>query len=379
MADPKSQLLDAFYRGVTDTAELGRALQLTQDMFHCQGGALVVLDAQAPSTAVSLTSGVFQEYGQLYVEQFMEIDPAPTVFARLPIGHAGATDRMFTPDELRTLPFINEFFRRIGLAETLGGNLFSDRARFSLIGLQRGFDRRPFDDEEIASLESLLPHVKRVLQLRRTFVRVETANQALQNAVDRLAAGVMLFDADGATIYANTAMRTIARRADGLTLDRTGRPLIANLEARRRFDALLDDTMKDGAGGVLTVPRISGGLDYAVLVGPTPVSLAEFRWDKSGRAGAIVLIHDPDGRTPSAPEILETALHLPRGAARLVASLANDGDLKSFAEQEGVTIHTARFHLHTALARTGARTQAELVRIAVRLLRDFALQEAQRG
>jgi hypothetical protein len=42
--------------------------------------------------------------------------------------------------------------------------------------------------------------------------------------------------------------------------------------------------------------------------------------------------------------------------------------------REGVTIHTARFHLRTALTRTGTKTQADLVRSAVRLLRDMALR-----
>jgi len=68
-----------------------------------------------------------------------------------------------------------------------------------------------------------------------------------------------------------------------------------------------------------------------------------------------------------------------RGVAKGVAALAADDDLKSFAEGEGITIHTARFHLRTALARTGAKTQAELVRLAVRLLRDFALAEPNPG
>jgi hypothetical protein len=54
-------------------------------------------------------------------------------------------------------------------------------------------------------------------------------------------------------------MDAIAKRADGLSLDRSGRPLIANLVARRRFDALLDDVSKAGAGGVLSAPRTSGG------------------------------------------------------------------------------------------------------------------------
>jgi len=62
------------------------------------------------------------------------------------------------------------------------------------------------------------------------------------------------------------------------------------------------------------------------------------------------------------------------GAARLLAALAAADDLQTFALREGITIHTARFHLRTALARTGARTQVELVRLAVGLLRDLGTQ-----
>jgi DNA-binding NarL/FixJ family response regulator len=111
-------------------------------------------------------------------------------------------------------------------------------------------------------------------------------------------------------------------------------------------------------------------------VSPSPASLGHLQWDKPRIAGSLVLVHDPDSRSQAPPDVLERALNLPKGAAKLVAALAADEDLKSFAEREGITIHTVRFHPHTALARTGTRNQAELVRIAVRLLRDFALAES---
>jgi PAS domain-containing protein len=373
MSDSETQFLDTLYRGAIDGAELSRALQLIQDLFHCRGGALVAFDAHAPATDLSLISGLFADYGRLYLEQFVKIDPAPVIFSRLATGTASATNRMLTAEEQNALPFVNEFFRPIGLTETLGGNLFSDRARFSLIGLQRGDDRPPFDDDDIARIERLMPHVTRALQLRRAFLRIEAKNLALQAAIDRLPAGLVLLDSDGSAVFVNAAMDAIAKRADGLSLDRSGRPLLANHAARRRFDALLNDVSKGGAGGVLSVPRTSGARDYALLVAPSPTSLSHLQWDKPGTAGTLVLLHDPDSRSQAPPEVLERALHLPKGAAKLVAALAADDDLKSFAEREGITIHTVRFHLHTALTRTGARNQAELVRIAVRLLRDFAL------
>jgi PAS domain-containing protein len=376
MSDAETQLLDALYRGAIDESELTRALQLVQDMFQCRSGAFVSFDARAPAADLSMVSGIFNEYGRLYLEQFVAIDPAPLFFSRLATGTASTSDRVLSEEERNALPFFNEFFRPIGLTETLAGNLFNDRGRFSLIGLQRGDDRPPFDDDDIARMEQLMPHVTRAVQLRRTFVRLEAQNRALQAAIDRLPTGLVVLDSDGGAIFVNATMQALAKRADGLSLDRSGRPLLANLTARRRFDALLHDVSKGGAGGVLSAPRTSGARDYAVLVSPSPASLAHLQWDKPGIAGSLVLVHDPDSRSQAPPHVLERALNLPKGAAKLVAALAADEDLKSFAEREGITIHTVRFHLHTALARTGTRNQAELVRIAVRLLRDFALAES---
>lgn len=377
MGNAETQFLDALYLGATDKGELKRALTLAQKMFNCQGGALISFDAQAPATDIAVTSGLFDEYEHRYLNQFAAIDPAPAAFSRLPAGTVSSTDRLLTPETCNTHPFVNEFFRPIGLVETLGCNLFSAQACFSLIGVQRGKDRPQFDDADIAKMERLAPHITRALQLRRSFFRLEIENLGLHATIDRLPAGLVLLDSDGEGLCINAAMQGIARRADGLALDRRGRLRPVSPEARRRLEALLHDVAYGGAGGMLRVPRANGERDYVVLVAPSP-SIAQTRWDRRGSVGAIVLVHDPTARPMRAPEILERGLNLPKGTAKLVAALAADDDLKSFAEREGVTIHTARFHLHTALARTGARTQAELMRLAVRLLRDFALADRER-
>jgi len=242
-------------------------------------------------------------------------------------------------------------------------------------GLQRGPDRPPFEDHELVQVERLMPHVARALQLRQAFLQIETKMAGLQAAVERLPAGVVLLDPAGAALFVNSAMRAIARRADGLSLDRAGRPMPASLDVRSRLDALLGAVARGGAGGTLAVPRSGGLRPYAVLVAPAPTSLVQRPWGPQGSCCALVLVHDPASRPRVDADILQEGLALTKGAARLVAALAAEDDLKSFAEREGVTIHTARFHLRTALARTGARSQAELVRLAVRLLGDFGLGE----
>lgn len=376
MSEAEGKFLDALYQGVSDTGQLSLALGLIQKMFGCRGAVLVMVDARDPTANFVETSGSLHEHLQLYVEKYAQIDPAPARFLSLPAGCAISTDRLFTPEERATGQFYNEFFKPIGLIETLGGPLYSSDGNFAMIALMRGEDRPPFDEQEAAYLEQLMPHITRALQLRRMFFRIDSRNVGLQATLDRLQAGLILLAADGEVLFVNAAMQGLAQQNDGFVLGRTGRPLVTHTETRRRFDALLAEVGGGGAGGVVAVPR-AGGRDYAVLVAPSPASSVQSGWERSRPRGAIVVVHDPDSGSANTSEILEQGLGLSKGAARLVAALAADHDLKTFAEKEGVTIHTARFHLRSALSRTGAKTQAEVVRIAVRLLRDFALAGPQ--
>jgi DNA-binding CsgD family transcriptional regulator len=46
-------------------------------------------------------------------------------------------------------------------------------------------------------------------------------------------------------------------------------------------------------------------------------------------------------------------------------------ELKEYAERAGISMNTVRFHLKTAYALTGTRSQAELVRKAMSVLGDL--------
>lgn len=377
MSEAEARFLDALYQGVSDSGQLSRALELLQKTFGCRGASLVMVDGRDPTANFVVTSGVLNQHVQRYIDEYAPEDPVPARFLALPAGSAISTHRLFTPEERVSHRVYTEFFVPIGLVETLGGPLYSSDGNFAMIALIRGDDRAEFDDGDVIHLERLMSHITRALQLRRAFFRIDSKNAGLQATLDRLQAGLILLAADGEALFVNAAMQGLARQNDGLTLGRNGRPFIANADARRRFDQLLTAVSAGGAGGIVAAPR-TGGRDYVVLIAPSPASSAQSNFERNGPGGAIVVVHDPDSGATNTSEILEQGFGLSKSAARLVAALAADHDLKTFAESEGVTIHTARFHLRSALSRTGAKTQAEVVRIAVRLLRDFALADPQR-
>jgi len=373
VASTDDRFLNTLYRGVTNRDEFGQAVRLLQELFECKGAVLVTVDARDARASFVSTSGVLQDNLQLYVEKYAQIDPGPARYLRLAVGTALSTDRMFTPEENAASRFFNEYFKPIGLVETLGGPLYMEGGSFSMVALMRGSERRQFDDSDIARLEQLMPHLARALQLRREFFRVDARSLGLQAMAERQHSGLVLLGHDGSVLFINSAMKAIAQRSDGFAIERNGRPMPVNIEARRRFDTLLAAVTGGDTGGMLTVPRESGR-DYVVLITPSHPASTLSEWEKSrGPLGAIIVVHDPDQKAADTVGILAEGLKLPKGAARLVASLAAAHDLKSFAKAEGITIHTARFHLRTALVRTGTKSQAELVRLAVQLLRDFAL------
>ena len=379
MAGDEAQFLEALYGGAADPVEFERALEIIARQMRCQSAALLSLDVRAPLADLAVSVGLFDEAARArYFRGFADIDPAPAAFTRMPIGTASTTDRIFSAKERKHGTFVNEFYYPLGLAETLGGNLRADNGRFELIGLHRGPDRPAFEETELAIVERLMPHISRALQLRRAFRRLELKAAGLQDTLDRLHAGVALLDAAGTALYVNRALQAIAHRRDGISLNRAGRPAPAIAEARIRFDALFAAAARGGSGGTMMVPRSTGVRPYSVLVSPSPTTIADSLLPRADSQRVLVIVHDPANHPVENSENLQTGFGLPPGAARLVAALASDDDLKSFAEREGITIHTARFHLRIALERTGARTQAELVRLAVRLLRDFGLENGGR-
>jgi hypothetical protein len=372
MRDNEEKLLDTLYLGVRDQADFDQALTLLCGMFDCASCALLDFDATRPEVSAHATVGVFGgENLTHYQRDFAAMDPAPPAFMKRPAGTAIPTYRLLPEEIRRPSVFFGEFFRPLGLEECLGGVLASNDGRFAMVGIHRAPDRRAFDDEDIAKLERLMPHLWRALQIRRTFLDIDRRSAALADACDRLAGGFVGVDDRGRAIFANIAARGMSSRDDGLALDRNGLLYAVDRAANQRLAVLARDVAAGGAGGVARVPRPHGKPAYVVMVAP----LALEKGLDGGRTrarGTLYVIHDPLGRLPPVPELVAEMFKLPLGAATMLAALAGGQDLKDYAERTGISMNTVRFHLKTAYARTGFRRQAELVRAVTAALRDLA-------
>jgi GAF domain-containing protein len=371
LIDLEQKIIETIYAGACNPAALSQAPELIASYFDGTGAFFGELDYAAPDAQIAIGVGTVDEAFLNDYADYAPIDPAPEKFAALPTGTANTTDRMFPAEFLRSSVMLNEFLRPRGVAGTLGSPLLSAAGRFAIIGIHQSAGREPFDEDDIARLERLTPHLRRVLQIRRLFVENERRGQALEAILNRKAAGVIALARGGRALFVNEAARAMARTRDGMSLDRDGRLLVADQQSAKRLTKLEADVVRGGSGGVVRIRRPSGAEPYVVLVSPLPTS--EDALLLAHRNGVLIAIHDPARRIVSSLQSIAQLLHLPLGAAKVVAALLDGVELKDHAERERISANTVKFHLKTAFERTGSRSQADLVRRALRILTDLDL------
>jgi DNA-binding CsgD family transcriptional regulator len=178
---------------------------------------------------------------------------------------------------------------------------------------------------------------------------------ALRGIVDDLNVGVVVIEDDWRVAYANRAAAVMLSVDVALTIE-SGRLVIRPEAVAERFRAWL--ACSGSPRAVVAVARASG----------RPSALFEYLSPLAGVAGnrLHVLAMLDAGQPPRVdPDRLAVAFGLTRAEARLMASLATGETLQGFAQRQGITVATVRSHFESVCAKTGARRQSQVVRLAM--------------
>jgi DNA-binding CsgD family transcriptional regulator/PAS domain-containing protein len=307
-----------------------------------------------------LPEAALEQYGSRFAPLDLGLD---LVLASSP--GTVVTEESVPRDLSRRSPFVHEFRRPWGVERGIGYDVFRDGGRFAMLAVQAPKRRKPFGSAEATLLERIRPHLRRAVQLRTNLEQALAHRRALEDTLDGLAVGVVLMDEAGAVFFANAAARRIAERNDGLTIARTRLRAASDAANRALGKAIAEATdtaTRAGlaAGATLAVPRPSGARPYAVLVGPGPGAASQSIYRS---AAAIVMIGDPDARLEASERIVARLYGLTPGEARLAVAVASGEALDDYAAARGVSVSTVRQQMKQVLAKTGARRQADLVRL----------------
>lgn len=299
-----------------------------------------------------------------YQSHFAQVDVGIDTLLSLPPGSV-TTDESTPSQVFRRSEIYNDFRRRWGVERFVGADVFRDERRFGVLSVQAPCSRRPFGATEALVLERLLPHVRRAVEIRSRLDHAKIGRLALEEVVENLVVGVVILDERGEVTHANAAARRIDERQDGLRLtDRRLRAMYPDddrdLQIAIANAMAIANRTDDHAAATLSLRRAADDATHAVLVNPGPGkrSSSPFR-----AAAAIVMIGDPESSIGAAPELIARLYGLTMAEARLARAVACGASLDAFAQERGISVSTARWTMKRILAKTGARRQADLVRL----------------
>jgi DNA-binding CsgD family transcriptional regulator/PAS domain-containing protein len=372
MVSPKeNELVEALY-----DAALGRQSWEAsgRQIIAALGGKTVMLSTHDPCHLVAdvvLTLGLSEQDVQDYAH-FAPHD----VWARGALDRALYSKALTSPEvvEDRTLLqsyIYNEYLRRLDIRHLVGALMPLHGGGHVVLGIHREHKASDFTPDETAVLDRLLPHLQRALEVRQRLHSVEQQKASAYDALDRLTLGVILVGATGRLLHVNAAGEAMLRGGDGLTWTPDGLHADSRDDDRRLQELLAGVRRGDlrSAGGHLRVRRRSGRTAYAVMV--TPVAPGLVAAGKELPA-VLVFVSDPGARIIADASELSALFGFTPAEGRLVLALLNGLPLPDAARQIGISYNTARTQLARAMARTGSRSQLELVLAVQRALGGVA-------
>ena len=191
--------------------------------------------------------------------------------------------------------------------------------------------------------------------------------EALAFVLDQIPVGVLLVDGAGHLVWMNRNARTLIHTGDGITLC-DGRPAAHSVGDSAALDQLVERAVASSKRGatrdpeMIVVPRESEAHSLVAVVRPVD------RPDGSrakGAARAVIFLSDPDNDLRTSRDRLQGLFGLTPAESHLVSLLAAGCSLRAAASRLAITNESARTYLKHAFEKTGARRQAELVRLAL--------------
>lgn len=338
-------------------------LERMATLFGGKAAVFFVRDGDAAETIFFRSWGLSDAFLAESVERFGSMDVGLDTLQSVDVASI-VTDEAPVGNHVRH-EVTEDFLRRWDVERYVGGAVFRDARRFGVVVVLGSQCRAPFGAAETELLQTLIPHLRRAVELRSSLDAKDASRSAAQDVVEAMLTGVVLLDARGHVLTANATARRIAGARDGLTLShgrlRAASPTDDDLLRKTIAEAIAISERRDSPGGAAVgVRRPSGARPYAVLVSPGASTVAH---SALRIASAIVLIGDPDSTLGSAEAMAMQLYGLTPSEARLACAIASGESIESHARTRGISVSTARWTMKQALSKTGARRQADLVRI----------------
>lgn len=358
------QLVGQIYDAALDAEKWPRLLETIASAVKAHGAMLRRIDSAAGEVGFFHTLGYEEQYVRAYREHFVHLDPYQSFLSSSPVGTVGLGDAVVDQARRRRSEYFNDYELPQDKVHILGATLAREGDAMVQTGIHRGRRQGPFEENDIALLRLIFPHVARAVQLHARLAE-SAGRQALATAaLDKLRVGVILADAAARPFYLNREAEAMMTAGCGLLLQegRLGLRHPAETARLRALIAAAARAARDLGAGSGGDALLKGGPGMPALhVWVAPLPRHHLPGELAAPASCAALFVSRQGSVTLPWQRVSVGYGLTPAEARLAVLLAGGASLQEAAEQLQISIHTVRCQVKSVFSKTGARRQSELV------------------
>ena len=309
--------------------------------------------------------GIPSDYKASYFQKYVGLNPItiPRFFAN--VEEPIATADLVSYDEFIQTRFYREWAQPQGLVDFVSVTLEKSSRKAAMFGVFRHARHGRVDDSVRQRIRLLAPHIRRAVLIAKVvdFKRDEAAMFA--ETLDGLRAAVILVDAGGQIVHANSAANMLL--SDGQVIQAVNGSLTASA---RQADERLRSVLRAAAEGDEAIGAQGVALPLTGKTGERYVAhalpLTSREREKAGRthgAAAAMFIHKTSLERPSPPVAIAEAYRLTMTELRVLFAIVDVGGVPEVAEVVGIAASTVKTHLGRVYDKTGVARQADLVKL----------------
>lgn len=367
------KLTELIYGAIFDQTRWSGFLQ---ELTRRSGGVCTHLFGFDIPAGISLgltAAGYAPDFIRTYDDYYGTMNAWAVGFAKGEPGAVLSSEWMCPKEELFRTEFYNDWIRpQEDVAAGGGAILFKDESRMLAFGGNiRLKDQEKLEGPWLRTVELLIPHLQQAFEISRALAGQSLELDLLRRGDARDGTGVLLLADNGFVLYANEAGQAMLREGGVLRDDQAGRATFNDadaagalehcLNALRRGEMPVAASFSAGEGTSATphIARLARFEPHAHPVALFPLTLAYQR-------ACLLLTVSPVLDHRSAGEAFAATHGLTVAEMAVTAGIAEGFTPDELADQRAVSIHTVRNQLKSALFKTGARRQADLVRMLER-------------
>jgi hypothetical protein len=202
-----SELISVVYEAAVDGEAWARLPRLLAD--YVKGETCAIYSTAQGDVNETVTHGL-DEAAADYVGYYHRVEPWGVAGWYEPSpGPLKGWDRI-DPSSFAETEYYRDFARHWGMYHVMGGSWPVTAEGTFTVAIHRPRNRRDFGPNELEGYGCLLPHMQRMIQLRRRLSEAERTAQVGFAAVDALAFAAVICTAGGGVVFANAAARVLS-------------------------------------------------------------------------------------------------------------------------------------------------------------------------